>query len=215
MQRIQFSCLCLLITALLFLPTIVLAQEQEGFKEWDEPKYTKANTAAMATYLTEEEKQVIYLMNLARINGPLFEQTYLKKYLEDNDLGTNKWVKSLKRDLKALQPMEVLKPVSKLCQAAKYHASDIGKKGKFSHRSTNGQSPEKRLKRFGFECCAENLDAGNEKAIDIVMKLLIDEGIDGVGHRKNILDSEYHSIGVSIQKHKKYGYCCVQDFSCD
>ena len=40
--------------------------------EWDKPEYRVCNTAADASFLSEPEKQIIYVLNLARANPPLF-----------------------------------------------------------------------------------------------------------------------------------------------
>ena len=58
----------------------------------------------------------------------------------------------------------------------------------------------------------ENCSYGFEEAISIVITLLIDEDIEGVGHRKNILNPGYNSVGVAIRPHKDYQFNCVMDF---
>jgi uncharacterized protein YkwD len=45
-----------------------------------------------------------------------------------------------------------------------------------------------------------------------VLQLLIDEGIEDLGHRNNILNPRFNSIGVSIKPHKSYDYNCVMSF---
>jgi len=58
----------------------------------------------------------------------------------------------------------------------------------------------------------ENIYYGEFTAEEIVLQLLIDEGIEDLGHRKNILNPRFNSIGVSIKPHKSYVYNCVMSF---
>lgn len=59
---------------------------------------------------------------------------------------------------------------------------------------------------------AENIYYGRYTPEEIVMQLLIDEKIEDLGHRHNLLNPKYNSIGVSIKPHKKYEYNCVMSF---
>ena len=47
---------------------------------WSDIKYTKCNTAANATFMSNAEKNVIYILNLIRTNPALFAKTVLQKY---------------------------------------------------------------------------------------------------------------------------------------
>jgi uncharacterized protein YkwD len=58
------------------------------------------------------------------------------------------------------------------------------------------------------ECC----DYGNDNAVDILLNLLVDDGIPGVGHRLICLSNSYTKIGISIQPHKVYEVNTVMDF---
>jgi uncharacterized protein YkwD len=58
----------------------------------------------------------------------------------------------------------------------------------------------------------ENCYYGMEDPVVIVIKLLIDEGVKDLGHRHNMLEPSFNSVGVSIKPHKQYGYNCVMDF---
>jgi len=60
---------------------------------------------------------------------------------------------------------------------------------------------------------AENCDYGSTEPLEIVMSLLIDDGIASLGHRKNILHPGLNYVGIAIEKHKTYGVNCVMDFS--
>lgn len=193
----------------LFGSLLLNAQEKYPFSKWTQEMMDKANTAVNANYMTEEEKQVIYLCNLARLDGKLFADTWVKKYYDDHDIKKSSFTTSLIKDLGKVKGLTMLKPSEELFNAANEHAVTNGKKGKTGH-----QQFTKRIKKYNakFNPIGENCDYGNSKAINIVMSLLIDEGVSDKGHRKNILHKQYSHVGVSIREHKEYVWNCVMDF---
>lgn len=180
--------------------------------EWSSSELEKANTVSGVDYLSTEEQQVIVLCNLARLDGDKFVRTYAKPYLKDQ---SNDYIISLYSDLKKVKNRKMLVPDERLSAAANFHAQDMGGAGLIGHNSSDGTPMDKRLSKWypHYMLLGENCDYGYDKAIDIVMHLLVDEGIESLGHRKNILDAQYGKIGVSIQPHKTYRYNCVQDFA--
>jgi hypothetical protein len=189
---------------------------------FSEEELKLANTAVHVNYLSDEEKEVIKYMNLARMDGKKFFDAYIQQFVDQyNQLYTpkikpnNKYVKSLKKDLYEIKQLPVIAPNKLLTKASVYHAKDMGKTGKTGHNSSDGATFVKRIKRItGIEYnISENCDYGFNKGLDIVCHLLIDNGISKVGHRKNILNSEQRQVGVSIQPHKIYKFNCVTDFT--
>jgi uncharacterized protein YkwD len=200
-----------IILCLIAFKTLSQSQQKYPYSKWDEATKQKANTAKDATYLSEQEKEVIYLMNLARLNGKLFAETYVQEYIDNstNMIKNNHHITSLINDLKNYKGAEPLLPQKDLFNCAQNHAIETGKKGIISH-----QNYSKRFKQFAprYIYTGENCDYGHNKAIDIVMNLLIDDNVADKGHRKNILRKEFLSVGVSIQPHKKWDYTAVMCF---
>lgn len=174
--------------------------------EWNDKKYLACNTAANANYMTAEERKTIYVLNLARINPQLFATTVLKSYPDKTDWNVNRnttYYKSLANTMSNAQPMSLLYPDSLAYVSAYCHAVSTGKNGSVTHDRTEQC---KKVQQFNGECC----QYGNDEALEILMSLLIDEGIPNLGHRKILLGS-YQAIGVSIQPHIQYKYTAVLD----
>lgn len=177
--------------------------------EWNHVKYSKCNTAVNAAYLSKPEKDIIYILNLIRSYPALFARTVLKKYpaLSGNGYLADDtyYYKSLVDTLLSLQPMNLFYPDKTCFISAQSHAYQSGITGYVGHERKATDSKSK--KHYYGECC----DYGRKDALDIVLSLLIDEGIPSLAHR-DICLSNYTKIGVSIQPHKKYGTNAVLDF---
>lgn len=179
---------------------------------WSIDEIKKANTAIDCTMLNNVEKDIILYTNLARLDGKKFSDLYVKSRL--NAQPNNSYIKSLVEDLSSINDLPMLNPNESLFKAAEFHANDLGKSGTFQHESTDGSTPSQRMKRYGFNyrTCGENIYAGQDDALGVLLVLLIDEGVKDVGHRKNILSAEFDEIGVARRPHKNYDYNVVQDF---
>ena len=177
--------------------------------EWNDIKYSKCNTAFNEPYLRKSEKDVIYILNLIRSYPALFAKTVLKKYpaLSGNGYLADDtyYFKSLVDTLLTMKPVQLLYPDKACFTSAKSHAYHSGITGYVGHER---KTPDSKLKKHYYgECC----DYGHNDALEIVLSLLIDEGIPSLGHR-DICLSNYSKVGVSIQPHKKYGTNTVLDF---
>ena len=186
---------------------------------WSEAEFARANTAKNVGYLTSEEKKIIMLVNLARIDGKKYLQTYFQEYsktipYDEMSSSKNKYVVSLKADLDKVNNLPMLLPDEGLAMAAKYHARDSGKNGLVGHTSSNGTIMSKRLPKYvkGWNRIAENCSYGYEEAVNIVGQLLLDDNVPSLGHRKSIISKELEFIGVAVAPHKKYRFNCVMDF---
>jgi len=183
-------------------PSTIAPSPLAGYSPlWNDAKYLKCNTAAEIKYMTATEKEVIYVLNLARMNPALFANTVIKKY----QVSHTTYYTSLLNTMLKLKPVQLLYPDSLCFAGALCHAVNAGIEGYVGHTRSNEDCKKKW--HFNGECC----DYGHNNALDIIMSLLIDEGISSLGHR-NICLSSYSKIGVAIQPHKLYGYNAVMDF---
>lgn len=174
--------------------------------QWTAKEISLTNTAVNCGYLTDNEKLTVQYCNMARLFPQKFIEVELKPFLLENKITKNSYAESLLMDLKKMKAINALNPDSILYEKAKSFAIISGEKGQVGHFNFNN-----RMK--GYLLAGENCDYGHQNALDIVMSLLIDEDVQNLGHRKNILNPEFVTIGISIQPHKKYNYVCVMDFT--
>jgi len=193
----------------LLLP-LSLSAQSNPWEAWDTDILRALNTAAESEYLNEEEKKVILFMNMARHDGPLFAETFLTAYMKENQLGKNSYTRSLYKDLNKTNKLEVLIPEQDLTAVAQGHALKSGEKGSTGHAGFKKRFEP--LMGNPYSHVGENCSYGYEQAIDIVISLLIDEGVKELGHRHNILAPDFNSIGIAIRPHKTYRTNCVMDF---
>ena len=59
----------------------------------------------------------------------------------------------------------------------------------------------------------ENIGYGPKEARDMVMQLIVDDGVPDRGHRKNIFSTVFHTAGVACGPHPVFGNMCVIDFA--
>ncbi len=195
---------------LLCLAAMPLAAQQ-----WTSEQLARANTARNASYLSEQEKQVIFLCNLARMDGALFAATYLAQHTPNDP--SNWYIASLYRDLQSVKGRQPLYPDRRLYTTAAYHAADMGRSGRTGHTSSDGTDFADRVygglgeKTYIAENCSYGYN--NDQAINIVVQLLVDANVPSLGHRKNILNPDLSAIGVAIAPHAIYEYMCVMDFA--
>jgi uncharacterized protein YkwD len=197
-------------TVLLIFCSILVSAQTEIWDQWDPEILEKANTAADFEYYSDEEKKVVFFMNLARLDGNLFTETLLDTYVAANGTENSSYLRSLYRDLRKVEGLPVLIPEEDLTSIAQGHATESGRTGHVGHKGF-----DERFEPFmgaPYNNVGENASYGHASAIDIVITLLIDEGVKNVGHRVNILKPEFNSVGVAIREHKRYRFNCVIDF---
>lgn len=119
------------------------------------------------------------------------------------------------RALRAARPAPPFIASRGMSRAARAHANDIGPRGVTSHLGSNGSDPFQRL-----QCCGrwqgsagENIQYGGRDAREVVAQLLIDDGVPGRGHRKNILNPRFRVVGIGCGRHARFRSVCVIDFA--
>lgn len=119
------------------------------------------------------------------------------------------------RFLRSVKPLPPLNPSKGMSSGANDHVKDQGTSGSSQHRGSDGSQPWDRVNRYGTweKSIGENIALGSNKARDIVLSLMIDDGVPGRGHRKNIFNPDFRVIGVACGHHATYGIVCVITFA--
>ena len=153
------------------------------------------------TAQNDNNDEIVRLVNFVRQEPQRFLEEVALPYIEENELDKSSYSKSLIRTLKTQQALPPLKVNSNLSAMALDYAVEAGKRGWTDHVRTDA-----RFKKYApeIDITGENLQFGSGNPIAVVMDLLIDEDVRSLGHRKNILDSEFTEIGVAFGKHKTY-----------
>ena len=190
---------------------------------WD---LSALDTARDADYMGEIEKDVVLEMNMARSNPKKYAELYIEpriKKFNGKTYGGNLLtfegadvVKECVKFMNGHKSLPVLAPSKGLTRAAKDHADTQSLSGQTGHTGTDGSDPFTRMERYGSYTgsAGENISYGSKTAREIVVTLLIDDGVKSRGHRKNIMSTEFTHTGVGFAgTHKAYGCECVLDFA--
>jgi hypothetical protein len=187
------------------------------------------NTAANASYLSSLEKAIILETNKLRSNPAKYAEEYIEPlaqnyknnllyYPDDKPLMTREGVSALHecvRDLKKQVALPILHPSKGLSMAARDHVKDQSRTGKTGHTGSDRSTSRQRIERYvNWDVrIAENIAYGGITARQIVIYLLIDDGVKSRGHRKNFLHPDFRYVGVSNGAHPSYGNMTVMDFA--
>ena len=199
------------------------SEESTSNKNLDADKWDIAmlDTARNADYLSTVEKDVILEMNKARTNPSLYAELYITPRIKKFDgkvyngtLMTNEGVAVVNECIsymKKAKALPVLNPEKGLSLAARQHSSTQGETNQTGHTGVDGSTPFTRIEKYGtYKTAGENISYGAMSGRDIVVQLLIDDGVSSRGHRKNIMNKDFSSSGVGFtKKHKTYGSVCV------
>ena len=117
--------------------------------------------------------------------------------------------------LGARKPVQALRWSKGLAAGAADHVEDQGPVGGLEHRGTDGSDPARRAERRGrwLGAMAENIAFGDNPARQVVIQLLVDDGVADRGHRDNILDPRWGVEGVACGPHRVYRQICVMNYA--
>jgi uncharacterized protein YkwD len=175
-------------------------------------------------YLSPSEKAVLHEINLARIAPKdyasfleQFKKYYREKLIElpnETPIITKEGVGALMeatRFLRSTKPAPPLTLSKGMSWGAKDHVKDLGLSGGSQHRGSDKSQPWDRVNRYGTwqKVIGENISLGHDRARNIVMSFIIDDGVPHRGHRKNIFNSDFRVIGVACGEHPIYKAICV------
>lgn len=99
-------------------------------------------------------------------------------------------------------------------RAAAEHAADQARAGTVGHAGSDGSSPSDRMRRHArWTATGEVIAYGPERAEDVVLQLIVDDGVPARGHRRILFNPGYTLIGVACAPHPVWRQVCVLDFA--
>ncbi len=164
---------------------------------------------------TPAEQAHIEAINRARAN-PLAEAARLNIDLNEG----------LPSETISGDPVQPLACSTKLLESARLHSRDMIDNQYYAHNSLDGSTPSQRMMAAGFQFLlnAENLsmETDSRDPIDEVdfsllahEQLFVDAGVDGRGHRINILNPDLKEVGVGLSRGPYAPYAYSAKFTCD
>lgn len=148
---------------------------------------------------------------------PYFEGTLWKRPGRV-PLRTEEGVAALDEAISFLESAKSLGPLrfnEGLARAASLHAQDIGPRGSIEHIGADGSRLSQRLNRLGTwqGLVAENISAGETDPRQVVIQLLVDDGVPDRGHRHNLFNGDLHQAGAGMAPHRDYRTVVVIDYA--
>lgn len=124
-------------------------------------------------------------------------------------------VKEAIRYLRTASSLPLLKISIGMSLAAKDHAEELGRAGKLGHRGLTGSWPTDRVNRYGRwkGALGEAIYYGRDDSREVVMALIIDDGVPSRGHRRHIFDPAFRIVGVACGPHAAHESMCVITFA--
>jgi uncharacterized protein YkwD len=171
--------------------------------------------------------EVVREMNLARQNPALYASFIeeLRGQMQGNllvrpgriPLRTKEGIRALDdaiRFLRSAAPQAPLAFSPGMSRAAAEHcAGQAG--GGMSHRGRDGSNTGERINRYGMwsGTWGENIACGRSSAREIVIALIIDDGLRSRKHRKNIFSTAFNYAGAAVGPHATYRTICSIAFA--
>lgn len=179
-------------------------------------------------YLTASERELMKEINIAR-NNPQRYAAYAQEIRNRMDknliirpgrppMVTKEGVPAVEEAigfLKSVRHVGQLNSSRGLSLAARDHVKDQDKKGAIGHTGSDGSQAHQRASRYGnwLGIMGENISYGENTPRDVVLALIVDDGVPDRGHRTNLFNPEFRVVGVACGNHARYRSMCVMDFA--
>ncbi len=189
--------------------------------------------AALPAFAAEKQddggsgRAVIREMNLARQNPALYAifVQELRSRMNGNvlvlpghtRLRTKEGMAAVDEAIRFLQNAQPLPPLTLsrgMTRAAADHCADQADGG-FGHEGKDRSHAGQRIARYGSfsGSWGENISYGKSSARDVVIALIIDDGLPARKHRQNIFNPNYNYAGAAFGRHARFGTMCSMDFA--
>ena len=173
------------------------------------------------------KKQVIIETNRIRTN-PKAYIPILEKYLENFDdniltrpdknecIETQEGPKAYKEAIEFLKNQKPINEIEFDEEASKV-AEEYAKVLSNSGEEENGEDEfhiEQRVEKYlDYDyAISENIDFGGSTGVEVIVNLLVDDGVKLRTHRENLFSDKFQYYGVAVSTHPEYDYCTVIDY---
>jgi uncharacterized protein YkwD len=211
---LRLKCISLLLVTFSLLLATARAQSTQGADEYALSDLEKAVLEEMNLARTNPAQYAAYLESLRPyFNGKLFKQPGQKAAVQTIE-GASALEEAIKF-LRAAKPLPRLEVSKGMCMGAKDQSFDQGQSGAISHQGKDKSFSWERVARYGDwkAPVSENIAYDSGTAREIVINLLVDDGVPTRGHRNNIFNSSYIVTGVACGNHPLFGGMCVCTFA--
>ena len=116
--------------------------------------------------------------------------------------------------LERQQPVQPLNEESRLSSAAIDLVRDLGQRGIVSHQDQYGQYVSERIEKY---CewdysASEVIEVSSKNPQDILISLLVDDGLKNRPDRKTLFNQKYNFVGIGCGAHSEYEIVTVMVF---
>jgi hypothetical protein len=191
--------------------------------------FLSSNEAASGTIdFRELEGEILIELNLARTT-PRFYVSFLQeleKFFYGKELrrpgeiplSTKEGQTALNeaiRFMKKATPVPKLRWSEGMARGARDHVEAQGNTGTVGHGSAERDGLRERIRLYGAweKIVGENIVYGHTRARDVIISLIIDDGVPHRGHRQNIFNPNFLVAGVACGPHPVYHSMCVMIFA--
>jgi hypothetical protein len=117
-----------------------------------------------------------------------------------------KAVKEAYDELVLLDPLPLLELSQGLSAAALSHCNDTGPLGIVGHIGSKETTLQQRIEKNGkwTESIAEALDYGSVTGFEVILSLIVDDGLSTRPHRKALLNPNFTKVGIGAGPHSEY-----------
>jgi len=190
-------------------------------------KYVRSGGPASA-YMSPLERDVLQEINSARTNPQAYaaylgkmRQYYRGKRYERpgrTAILTSEGLPALDEAVRFLSSAARVVPLSPsrgMSLGARDLVNEQSRSGSLGHAGKDGSTPGSRVNKYGQwqRTVGENIEYGGEDGREVVINMIVDDGVPGRGHRRNLFHSEFAVAGVACDKHPVYRHMCVVTFA--
>lgn len=188
----------------------------------------ETKTPAGNLALSALEIAIVEEINLARENP----QTYIayleeyRKFMSDKILSlpnkqkliTNEGTVAVDDAISDLKNRSKIAPFelsNGLIKVARQQMSDLQENVALKHFGKDGSDLEMRLMKIGFagNAVSENITYRAETAREVVLNMIIDDGVKSRSHRKNVFNSNFKLFGIACGTASNQKIACVAEFA--